>query len=52
MKPATFIRFDDGVWQLWIRYMGIRLMIHVGDYGSRAAALADAATIDGIGGTA
>lgn len=49
MTPCTFVRFDDGTWQLWIRYAGIRLMIHVGDFSSRGAALRAAATIDGIG---
>ena len=49
MKPATFVRFDDGVWQLWLRYTGIRLMVWVGDFGSRGDALRVAAEIDGIG---
>ena len=49
MKPATFVRFDDGTWQLWIRYTGIRLMIHVGDYPTRGDALRAATSIDGIG---
>lgn len=48
MKPCTFVRYD-GTWQLWLRYTGIPLLIHVGDFSSRGAALQAAATIDGIG---
>lgn len=48
MTPCTFIRYD-GVWQLWLRYTGIRLMIHVGDFSSRGDALRAATSIDGIG---
>ena len=48
MKPCTFVRYD-GVWQLWLRYVGIGILVWVGDYPTRGAALVAAATIDGIG---
>ena len=47
MTPCTFVRYD-GVWQLWLRYVGIGLLIHVGDYPTRGAALVDASSIDGV----
>ena len=45
MTRYTFIRYD-GTWHLWLRCVGFRLSILIGDYGSRADALAAAATID------
>ena len=46
MTRYTFIRYDDGTWRLWLRYVGFRLSILVGEYDTRADALAAAATID------
>lgn len=46
MHAATFVRFEDYWWMLYLRYG--RLLVWAGSYATRGEALTDASTVDGI----
>ena len=46
MHAATFVRFEGYGWMLYLRYG--RLLVWAGSYATRAEALTDASTVDGI----